>query len=126
VESLWGLPLHNGYGLTETSPTVSTTLTDAPSEDDSTGPAVTDVEVRIAGSQGGPAATGEVGEIEVRGRLVMKGYYRAPEETAAVMTRDGYLRTGDLGKLDARGHLYVVVRARELIIRSGFNVYPPE
>ena len=126
VESLWGLPLHNGYGLTETSPTVSTTLTDAPSEDDSTGPAVPDVEVRIAGSQGGPAATGEVGEIEVRGRLVMKGYYRAPEETAAVMTRDGYLRTGDLGKLDARGHLYVVGRARELIIRSGFNVYPPE
>ena len=56
----------------------------------------------------------------------MKGYYRAPEDTAAAMTPDGFFRTGDLGRLDARGHLYVVGRVKELIIRSGFNVYPPE
>lgn len=126
VEALWGLTLHNGYGLTETSPTVSTTRIESPADDESTGPAIPDVDVRIAGPDGKPIALGEVGEIEVRGRLVMKGYYRAPDETAAVMTRDGFLRTGDLGRIDARGHLYVVGRAKELIIRSGFNVYPPE
>ena len=126
VEALWGLPLHNGYGLTETSPTVTTTQIDAPAADDSTGPPLPDVELRIADPEGAVAPTGEVGEIQVRGRLVMKGYYRAPQQSAAVMTGDGYLRSGDLGRVDARGHLYVVGRAKELIIRSGFNVYPPE
>jgi acyl-CoA synthetase (AMP-forming)/AMP-acid ligase II len=126
VEALWGQPLHNGYGLTETSPTVTTTQIENPVSDGSAGPAVADVELRIAKPGGGPVPPGEVGEIEVRGRLVMKGYYRAPEATAAVMTPDGYLRSGDLGRLDERGHLYVVGRSKELIIRSGFNVYPPE
>ena len=126
VEALWGLSLHNGYGLSETSPTVTMTEIDAPVADESTGPPIPDAELRIAGPDGKPAAPGEVGEIEVCGRLVMQGYYRAPEDTAAVMTRDGFLRSGDLGRLDARGHLYVVGRAKELIIRSGFNVYPPE
>ncbi len=126
VEALWGLALHNGYGLTETSPTATTTLIDAPAQDQSTGPAIPDVELRIARSDGAPAAPGEVGGIEVRGRLVMKGYYRAAAETAAAITPDGFLKSGDLGRLDARGHLYVVGRAKELIIRSGFNVYPPE
>ena len=126
VEALWGLPLHNGYGLTETSPTVTTTEIDDPATDENTGPAVPDVELRIGGAGGATAAPGEVGGIEVRGRLVMKGYYRAPEETAAVMTPDGFFKSGDLGRLDDQGRLYVVGRSKELIIRSGFNVYPPE
>ena len=126
VEALWGLPLHNGYGLTETSPTVTTTEIDDPALDENTGPAVPDVELRIAAAGGAAAGPGEVGEIEVRGRLVMKGYYHAPEETAAVMTPDGFFKSGDLGRLDERGRLYVVGRSKELIIRSGFNVYPPE
>lgn len=126
VEVLWGLTLHNGYGLTETSPTVSTTRIEWPADDDSTGPAIPDVEMRITGPGGEPVGPSEVGEIEVRGRLVMKGYYRAPGETAAVLKPDGFLKSGDLGLIDGRGHLYVVGRAKELIIRSGFNVYPPE
>ncbi len=126
VEALWGLPLHNGYGLTETSPTATTTRIEAPATDQSTGPALPGVTLRIARPDGTPAAPDEVGEIEIRGRLVMTGYYRAPEDTAARMTPDGFFKSGDLGRLDAQGRLYVEGRVKELIIRSGFNVYPPE
>ena len=126
VEALWSLPLHNGYGLTETSPTISTTEPERPASDDSTGPPLPDVEIRIAGPEGAALPTGEVGEIWARGRLVMKGYYRDPEQTAAAVTPAGWFRTGDLGRLTGDGELYVVGRLKELIIRSGFNVYPPE
>ena len=126
VEGLWGRPLHNGYGMTETSPTVSTTLSERPAADDSTGPALQDVEVRIAGKDDEALPTGEVGEVWARGRLVMKGYYREPEMTAAAVTPEGWFRTGDLGRLTEEGELYIVGRLKELIIRSGFNVYPPE
>jgi acyl-CoA synthetase (AMP-forming)/AMP-acid ligase II len=71
-------------------------------------------------------ATGTVGEIRVRGPNVMRGYYRDAAETAKTLTDDGWLKTGDLGRVDAAGNLYVVGRLKELIIRSGFNVYPPE
>ena len=67
-----------------------------------------------------------IGEIQVRGDNVMRGYYREPEKTAEVMTKDNFFRTGDLGKFDADGGLHVVGRLKELIIRSGFNVHPPE
>jgi long-chain acyl-CoA synthetase len=127
VEAMWGLPLHNGYGLTETSPTVATTRVKGPAGDDSVGPALPGVELRIAEPATGRArAAGEIGEIWIRGPGVMKGYYNAPEETAQAITPDGWLRSGDLGRLDAQGNLYVVGRLKELIIRSGFNVYPPE
>ncbi|MBI3453998.1 MAG: AMP-binding protein, partial [Rhodospirillales bacterium] len=126
IEALWGLPLHNGYGLTETSPTATTTVIERPVDDESVGPPLPDVGLRIVGPDGRALPPGEVGEIEIRGRLVMKGYYRAPEATAAAMRPDGFFKSGDLGRIDARGHLYVVGRVRELIIRSGFNVYPPE
>ncbi|MCP1335340.1 class I adenylate-forming enzyme family protein [Futiania mangrovi] len=127
MEAMWGQPLHNGYGLTETSPTVTTTPTDAPARDASSGKLMPDVEVRIADPETGAAlAPGAVGEIQVRGRLVMKGYYRDPAQTEAVMTADGFFRSGDLGRMTEEGELYVVGRLKELIIRSGFNVYPPE
>ena len=126
VEGMWRQPLHNGYGLTETSPTVSTTETDAPSRDDSTGRLLPDVEIRIVAPDGMALPPEAVGEIWVRGRLVMKGYYRDPEQTARVMTEDGWFKSGDLGRLSDGGELYVVGRLKELIIRSGFNVYPPE
>jgi acyl-CoA synthetase (AMP-forming)/AMP-acid ligase II len=71
-------------------------------------------------------SAGETGEIWVRGRGVMKGYYNAPEETANAITTDGWFKTGDLGRVDPHGNLYVVGRLKELIIRSGFNVYPSE
>ncbi|WP_193179700.1 class I adenylate-forming enzyme family protein [Nisaea sediminum] len=127
VEKMWNQPLHNGYGLTETSPTVTTTRMEAPAADETVGPVLPGVECRIADQETGlPRATGEVGEIWVRGANVMKGYYRDPEQTAKVMTSDGWFKTGDLGRMDAAGDLYVVGRLKELIIRSGFNVYPAE
>jgi len=126
IEAMWDLPLHNGYGLTEASPTVSTTQIERPAQDHSCGPPLPDVEVRIAAPDGSALPTGAVGEILVRGRLVMKGYYRDPALTAATVTPDGWLKTGDLGRFGPGGELYVEGRLKELIIRSGFNVYPPE
>jgi acyl-CoA synthetase (AMP-forming)/AMP-acid ligase II len=126
IEAMWGLPLHNGYGLTEASPTVATTTIQRPARDHSCGPPLPDVEVRVAAPDGTMLPQGEVGEIQLRGRSVMKGYYRDPALTAATVTSDGWLRTGDLGRFGPEGDLYVEGRLKELIIRSGFNVYPPE
>jgi acyl-CoA synthetase (AMP-forming)/AMP-acid ligase II len=125
VEAAFGVPLHNGYGMTETAPTISVTDIDRPRDDDTVGEIIPDVQVRIVADDGEILPPDTVGEIQVSGPLVMKGYYKAPEETAAV--HDGlWFRTGDLGRLTADGLLYVVGRRKELIIRSGFNVYPPE
>jgi acyl-CoA synthetase (AMP-forming)/AMP-acid ligase II len=126
VEALFGQPLHNGYGLTETSPTVSQTPLDAPRADLSIGPPVPGIEIRIVDPAGRAVAPGEIGELHVRGPNVMLGYYRAPELTAEVLGVDGWFRTGDLGHQDARGNLFIAGRSKELIIRSGFNVYPIE
>jgi len=121
VQEVFHLPLNNGYGLTETSPTVATTHNDAPRDDMAVGQPLPNVEVRIDT----PNDEG-VGEILVRGANVMKGYYHDPDRTAEVMTEDGFFRTGDLGRLGADGALFIMGRSKELIIRSGFNVHPPE
>ena len=126
VEGVYGLPLHNGYGMTESSPTVSHTMLDAPRSDCSVGEVIPGVEVRFVGLDGIDAARGEIGELWVRGPNVMLGYYRSPEQTRAVVTADGWLKTGDLARQDADGALHIVGRSKELIIRSGFNVYPAE
>ena len=126
VEETFGLGLNNGYGLTECSPTVSQTLIDKPRSDDSVGPPLPGVEIRIVDPAGRDLGPGEVGEAWVRGPNVMAGYYRDPEATSRVLTGDGWLRTGDLARRDTDGYLFLVGRSKELIIRSGFNVYPPE
>ena len=126
VEAAFGQPLHNGYGLTETSPTVSSTLIEAPRADLSVGPPVPGIEVRIAGVDGRALARGEVGELHVRGPNIMLGYYRDPVLTAAAIDSARWFNTGDLARHDADGHLFIVGRTKELIIRSGFNVYPVE
>jgi acyl-CoA synthetase (AMP-forming)/AMP-acid ligase II len=126
VEALFGLTLHNGYGLTEGAPTVSHTRLEAPRSDCSVGAPLPGLEVRLAVPGGGEAAPGEPGELWVRGPNVMLGYYRNPEETRRVLTEDGWLNTGDLARQDPDGALFIVGRTRELIIRSGFNVYPVE
>ena len=127
VEAAFGVPLHNGYGLTETSPTVAVTRRERPAADDSVGPIIPGVEAAFVDQLTGEVlAAGSVGELRVRGPNVMKGYYRDPEATAAVLDADGWLRTGDLARLSAAGDLYIVGRLKELIIRSGFNVHPPE
>jgi acyl-CoA synthetase (AMP-forming)/AMP-acid ligase II len=126
LEGLLGLPLHNGYGLTEAAPTVSQTRLDAPRTDTSVGHAIPGVEVRITGPDGKDAATGETGQLWVRGPNVMQGYYRDPEATRAVLRADGWLDTGDLARRATDGALFIAGRSKELIIRSGFKVYPLE
>ena len=121
AEKFYGLPLQNGYGMTESTAGVSATQNEIGDPDVSVGPPLPGVEVRIDA----PNDEG-VGEIMTRGPHVMKGYYRAPDQTAETVDADGWLATGDLGKMDDQGRLHVVGRKKELIIRSGFNVYPPE
>ncbi len=117
VERVFGLPLHNGYGLTESGPTVSQTRLDAPRGDTSVGHPIPGVEVRI------DAATGE---LWVRGPNVMAGYYRDPAQTSATLRPGGWLATGDVATRGEDGALFIAGRLKELIIRSGFNVYPLE
>ena len=124
-EACLGLTLHNGYGLTESSPTVSQTRLERPRRDCSVGEVIPGVTVRTVDSHGHDVATGEPGELWVKGPNVMKGYYRDPELTDKII-RDGWLNTGDIVRIDPDGALFIVGRTKELIIRSGFNVYPVE
>jgi len=126
TEALFGLTLHNGYGLTESAPTVSHTRLEAPRTDCSVGTPLPGLEIRLVAPGGGDACEGKPGELWVRGPGVMPGYYRKPELTRSVLTDDGWLNTGDLARRDPDGALFIVGRTRELIIRSGFNVYPVE
>jgi acyl-CoA synthetase (AMP-forming)/AMP-acid ligase II len=126
VENALGVPLHNGYGLTEAAPTVSQTRLDAPRADTSVGTAIPGVELRIVGKDGVDLAPGQAGELWVRGPNVMQGYYRAPEQTLDAIKPGGWLNTGDMARQDPDGALFIVGRTRELIIRSGFNVFPLE
>ncbi|KIL99037.1 Long-chain-fatty-acid--CoA ligase [Paramagnetospirillum magnetotacticum MS-1] len=126
TEAVFGQVLNNGYGLTESAPTICQTRLDAPRTDCSVGHALPGVEVRIVGEGGKDVPKGEVGELWSRGPGTMKGYYRAPAMTAEVINSDGWLNTGDFARQDADGALFIVGRAKELIIRSGFNVYPAE
>lgn len=126
VELLFGLPLHNGYGLTESSPTVSQTRLDQPRTDTSVGLVIPGVAARIVDADGADVASGTPGELWVRGPNVMLGYYREPALSAAAMRAGDWLDTGDIARRDADGALFIAGRTKELIIRSGFNVYPLE
>ncbi len=125
VEQEFGLPLSNGYGITECSPGISGVRFDAPREDQAVGTLLPGVEARVRTIDGIPVARGEVGELHVRGRNVMRGYYRAPDLTARAIDSEGWFNTGDLARFDG-DCLYIVGRTKEMIIRSGFNVYPAE
>lgn len=125
VEQEFGLPLLNGYGITECSPGIAAVRSDSPRADESVGPMLPGVEARIVKLDGASAAPGEVGELHVRGPNVMLGYYKAADLTAKAIDRDGWFNTGDLAKFDG-ANLFIVGRTKEMIIRSGFNVYPAE
>jgi long-chain acyl-CoA synthetase len=125
VEKALGLPLLNGYGITECAPGIAGVRLDAPRVDQAVGTLLPGIEARIVGRDGVPVADGQVGELHVRGRNVMRGYYRAPDLTAKVIDAHGWFNTGDLARCDG-GALTIVGRSKELIIRSGFNVYPVE
>ncbi len=125
VRANLGLELSEGYGLTETAPVVtSATGTDAPTG--SIGPVLPGIEMRLVDADGTDALVGDSGEIWVRGPNVFKGYWDDPEATAAALTPDGWLRTGDIGVVDDHGYVFLVDRVKDLIIVSGFNVYPAE
>jgi long-chain acyl-CoA synthetase len=121
----FGLVLREGYGLTEASPVV-TTSTGIEPRPGSVGKVLPGVEVRLVDPDGAPVLAGDPGEIWVRGPNVFAGYWNDPDATARVLTEDGWLRTGDVAVADDDGYLYIVDRAKDLIIVSGFNVYPAE
>ena len=120
-----GCEISNAYGLTEASPIVSFSPPGA-GKPGSVGIAVANTELRIAGADGQSLAVGEHGEIWVRGPQVMHSYLHFPEETAKTITEEGWLKTGDVGSVDADGFLFIHDRQKDLIIVSGFNVYPNE
>jgi acyl-CoA synthetase (AMP-forming)/AMP-acid ligase II len=125
IEAEFGLPLRNAYGITECAPGIAAVQAEGPRSDDAVGSLITGIDARLVGPDGRTVAPGEVGELHVRGPNVMRGYYRDPERTAAVIDADGWFNTGDLARFDG-DILYIVGRTKELIIRSGFNVYPAE
>lgn len=124
-ERAFGGRILEGYGLTEAAPVVSAHRLSGERRLGSVGQPIPGVEVSIRDDGERALPAGEVGEVCVRGENVMLGYYRMPEETARAI-RHGWLRTGDMGRLDADGYLYIVERKKDLIIRGGFNIYPRE
>lgn len=125
AEAFYGVALQNGYGMTEATAGVCATKNSSPGDPDvSVGPPLPGVEVRI--DEGVAGGGGGLGEVLIRGGNVMLGYYRNPEETQKVLDGEGWLRSGDLGRLDAQGLLHIEGRSKELIIHGGFNVFPPE
>lgn len=125
AEAFYELPLQNGFGMTETCSGASATNNPIGSPDTSVGPITPGTECRIDDQAPGGNGAGE-GEVLIRGPHVMKGYYRNPTETEKAIDAEGWLHTGDLGKLDEEGRLHILGRSKELIIHGGFNVYPPE
>ena len=117
--------LLEGYGLSETSPIASFNHADRGRKPGSIGQPIEGVEFRLLNLDGRDVDPGEIGEIAIRGHNVMKGYLNRPEDTAAVMT-DGWFRTGDLATRDEDGFYFIVDRAKDMIIRGGYNVYPRE
>ncbi|MEO0632938.1 MAG: AMP-binding protein [Pseudomonadota bacterium] len=124
AEAFYGVAVQNGYGLTESTAGVAATRNVIGTSDISVGPALPGVDIRIDSAV--PGGGKGAGEVLTRGPHVMAGYYRAPDVTATVLSKDGWLRTGDLGRIDGVGNLHILGRSKELIIRGGFNVYPPE
>jgi long-chain acyl-CoA synthetase len=126
VKERFGLQILEGYGLSETSPVATFSDPDSDPRPGSIGIPIWGVEVKlIDGSWNTIEGIDEIGEIAIRGHNIMRGYYNRPEATAEVI-RDGWFRSGDLGKRDKDGFYYIVDRAKDMIIRGGFNVYPRE
>mgnify|MGYP001156566346 FL=1 len=121
-----GTTLLEAYGLTETSPAVTITPLDLPAYNGSIGLPIPNTEIALRDDEGKDVADGERGELCVRGPQVMKGYWNRPDDTAAVMTADGFLKTGDIAIVDEGGFVHIVDRKKDMILVSGFNVYPNE
>ena len=121
-----GCPIVEGYGLSETSPSATCNPVDSTEYSGNIGLPLPNTELTLLDDAGHEVGPGLAGEIAIRGPQVMAGYWQRPDETAKVMTRDGFFRTGDIGRVDERGTFSIVDRKKDMILVSGFNVYPNE
>lgn len=121
-----GHSIVEGYGLSETSPVATANPADSNEFTGTIGLPLPSTEIAILDDAGAALPPGQVGEIAIRGPQVMDGYWQNPAETARVMTRDGYFRSGDIGVMDERGYVTIVDRKKDMVLVSGFNVYPSE
>ena len=130
VAKLWlektGCPICEGYGLSETSPSASCNLVTSQAYTGSVGVPIPNTEMKIIDDDGHEVPPGQPGEIAIRGPQVMAGYWQRPDETARVMTADGFFKSGDIGVMDEQGFFRIVDRKKDMILVSGFNVYPNE
>ena len=130
VAKLWlektGCPICEGYGLSETSPSVTCNPATSQEFTATIGVPLPSTDVKLLDDEGNEVAPGAPGEIAIKGPQVMAGYWQRPDETARVMTPDGYFKTGDIGVMDARGFFKIVDRKKDMILVSGFNVFPNE
>lgn len=130
VAKLWfektGCPICEGYGLSETSPSASCNLVTGKEFTGTIGVPIPGTLMKLLDEDGNLCAPGERGEIAIKGPQVMAGYWQRPDETAKVMTADGYFRSGDIGTMDERGYFKIVDRKKDMILVSGFNVFPTE
>jgi len=125
-KALTGTNIIEGYGLSETAPVATCNRCDTPGFTGSIGLPIPSTEIAIVDDDGRPLPVGSVGEIAIRGPQVMAGYWNRPDETAKVMTPDGYFKSGDVGIMDENGYVKIVDRKKDMILVSGFNVYPNE
>ena len=121
-----GCPIVEGYGLSETSPSATCNPVDSTSYSGNIGLPMPNTELRLLDDDGAEVPLGTPGEIAIRGPQVMAGYWQRPDETEKVMTADGFFRSGDIGVVDERGYFKIVDRKKDMILVSGFNVYPNE
>src|SRR5471032_156814 len=121
-----GCPIVEGYGLSETSAGVTCNPTDSEAYTGSIGLPMPNVEIKILDDEGQEVPLGQPGEIAIKGPQVMQGYWQRPDETAKVMTPDGFFKSGDIGEMDARGYIRIVDRKKDMIVVSGFKVFPNE
>ncbi len=121
-----GCPVVEGYGLSETSPVATSNRLDVHEFSGTIGLPVPNTEIAIRDDAGADVPVGLPGEICIRGPQVMAGYWNRPDETARVMTTDGFFKSGDVGVMDERGYVRIVDRKKDMILVSGFNVYPNE
>ena len=126
IQEKYGIAIMEGYGLSETSPVATFNLPHKERKPGSVGTPIWGIEVKVFDPDNQEVPTGEVGEIVIRGNNVMKGYYNKPEATAEAFQGTTWFHTGDLGRMDADGYLFIVDRVKDMIIRGGFNVYPRE
>jgi long-chain acyl-CoA synthetase len=125
-KTVTGKPLIEAYGLTETSPAACINPLNLPEYNGKIGLPIPSTDMKILDDDENEVPMGERGEIAIKGPQVMQGYWNRPDETAKVMTKDGYFKTGDVGTLDENGYFQIVDRKKDMILVSGFNVYPNE